>query len=139
MFENSCYEKYWNRVMITDQHILASRTESRPLDELNKGLCFQILLLQQAQIPQEQTEKLKNKVLIEPSLNQEQSPSPGKMGQLSTQRRGRFPPSCLEFHYFFGSVQKTVLLVTCHKQEILILTRDDFHVLGKLPSCYKML
>lgn len=71
--------------MITDQHILAPRTESQPFDELNKRLCFLILLLQQAQIPQEQTEELKNEVLIEPSLNQEGSPSPRKMGQLSTQ------------------------------------------------------
>ena len=38
MFENSCSEKYWNTVLIIDQHILAPRTESQPTDELNKSV-----------------------------------------------------------------------------------------------------
>jgi hypothetical protein len=34
MFEDGCYEKYWNRAMVTDQYFLASRTETGLFDEL---------------------------------------------------------------------------------------------------------
>lgn len=137
MFENSCCEN-WNSHDNRPTHSGPQDRVSR-LMNLIKGLYYLILLLQRAQIPQEQTEKLKNEALIEPSLNQSSSPSPGETGQLSTQRHGWFSPCCSAFHYFFGSVQKVVLLVTCHKQEIFILIRGNFHVLGKFPSCYKML
>lgn len=61
-------------------------------------------LLQGAQIPQEQTEKLKNEVLTEPSLNQTGSPSPGKTGQL---RDMGGSPMLLSVPLFFWLSSKT--------------------------------
>lgn len=101
MFKNSCSEKNWNRLMITDQHILALRTESPPSDELNKRVVLSDTGAAMSSNPQEQTEKLKNQVLIEPSLNQKGSPRLRKMDQLPAQRHGWFPPCCLVFHFLF--------------------------------------
>lgn len=84
-------------------------------------------------------EEPKNEVLSEPSVNQKGGSTSGQTGQLPTQRHGWLPTCCLKLHDFAGSVQKAVLLVTCHKQEIFISVRADFHVLGKFPSCFKRL
>ena len=67
------------------------------------------------------------------------------MGQELTQRHGWFPvtPMLLSvyyyYYYYYYYSSKSSTSGHLSLKEIFILMRDDFHVLEKFLSCYKIL